>query len=65
MPDVNGAKFAYAVLSINPDFPVIICTRYSASMNEMIANEIGVKKLLMKPIHRDDLLCGVKNSVGK
>ncbi len=63
MPDVSGVDLARAALKINPDFPVIICTGYSVSVNEEIADKIGIKKLLHKPITPSEMISAINKAL--
>lgn len=49
MPGMSGATLANELMKIRSDLPVIICSGYSASMNEDDARALGVRALLAKP----------------
>ena len=50
MPDVTGADLSTAALKINPDFPIILCSGYSATLNEESAKNIGIQRMMKKPL---------------
>lgn len=50
MPKMSGATLAKEVRSVRPDVPIILCTGYSDQIDEAKAKDIGVNKLLIKPL---------------
>jgi len=61
MPDYTGVDLFKTATEIDPDFPVIICTGYSEHLTSDKADEIGVKELLYKPVHINQLIESVNN----
>lgn len=55
MPALTGAELSKAVLQINPDMPIILCTGYSSIISEKAALAIGIKKYIKKPVDRRQL----------
>jgi CheY-like chemotaxis protein len=55
LPRMAGAELTRALLSIRPDLPVLICTGYSARIDEARARAIGARALLSKPIDLREL----------
>jgi len=55
MPQMTGDMLAKALLEIRPDIPVILCTGFSELATETRMEEIGVRKLMMKPLLMEDL----------
>jgi CheY-like chemotaxis protein len=55
MPGMTGDELALGAKAIRPDLPIILCTGYSARMNEQTAKQVGAAALLFKPLSRDDL----------
>lgn len=51
MPEMTGAQLAWEVLKINSDFPIIIMTGNSQSIDKNTAQQLGVKDLLLKPFN--------------
>ena len=50
MPSMNGVTLAREIHSINQDTPIILCTGYSDQIDEAKAKDIGVNRLLLKPL---------------
>jgi len=50
MPKASGLELGSRVLEIRPDIPVVLCTGYLEKEEEDIAMEMGIKKVLRKPI---------------
>ena len=55
MPGMTGDELALGAKAIRPDLPIILCTGYSARLNESVAKQVGAVALLFKPLSRDDL----------
>ena len=55
MPFLTGDKLARELMKIRPDIPVILCSGYSKRLSEKEAEEIGIQKVLLKPIVLKDL----------
>ena len=55
MPFMTGDKLAQEMMKIRPDIPVILCSGYSKKLSEEQAREIGIRRILMKPIVLKDL----------
>jgi YesN/AraC family two-component response regulator len=55
MPNMTGDRLAEELISIRPDFPVIICTGFSERINKEKTEAIGIKGFLMKPIVRSEM----------
>ena len=60
MPRMTGDKLAMAIMEINPEIPVLLCTGFSETMSEKNASSIGIKKILNKPFLMNDLLRAVR-----
>ena len=55
MPHMTGEELAAKLLVIRPDIPIIMCTGFNANITEKIANELGIRSLIMKPIIMRDI----------
>jgi CheY-like chemotaxis protein len=55
MPGMTGDELALGAKAIRPDLPIILCTGYSARLNDAVAKQVGAAALLFKPLSRDDL----------
>ena len=60
MPHMTGDKLAQEIRNIRSDMPIIICTGYSERMSENIAQEIGIRKYIEKPIEMANLARSVR-----
>jgi CheY-like chemotaxis protein len=63
MPEMNGDELARKILKIRPDVPIIICTGHSSVLTEESVAEIGVRKLLRKPLASRLLLVSVRQAL--
>ena len=50
MPDMIGVDLARRMMQIRPDIPIILCTGYSNSVDEVSAKQIGIKEFALKPL---------------
>jgi len=55
MPNMTGEDLAKKLMSIRPDIPVIICTGFSARMDEKKAMAIGIRAFVSKPILKREI----------
>jgi len=60
MPGLTGEALARNILKIDPKFPMILCTGFSETLTETKAAEIGIKRLLQKPISNIDLVTVIR-----
>jgi len=44
-----GEKFAGEILRLRPGMPIILCTGYSAQVDEKAAKAMGIREFVMKP----------------
>jgi PAS domain S-box-containing protein len=72
MPEMTGLELAENILQVRPDMPIILCTGYSALVDEQVAKAQGIKRFLLKPIRRRtiaqairQILDGEEQSSGK
>jgi CheY-like chemotaxis protein len=52
---MTGIDLAREILKIRPDTPIILCTGFSAAVDENWTKRVGIKGFLMKPIDLRDL----------
>jgi PAS domain S-box-containing protein len=50
LPRMGGDELTRALLALRPELPVLICTGYSARVDEAGARAIGARALLPKPV---------------
>ncbi len=55
MPKITGEKLATEILQINPAVPIIIYTGFSYTMTPEKAKQLGIRRLLHKPLLIQDL----------
>jgi DNA-binding NtrC family response regulator len=55
MPDMTGDNLATALMTIQPDIPVILCTGYSEKISAETAKKIGIREFLIKPVTKQKL----------
>ncbi len=55
LPGMGGDELTLALLAIRPELPVLICTGYSARLDEAEARAIGARALLAKPLDLHEL----------
>ncbi|WP_417915215.1 MASE3 domain-containing protein [Candidatus Electronema sp. JM] len=60
MPQLTGAELAKRLLASRPALPIILCTGFSALIDEEKAAAIGIRRLLMKPFTKAELACAVR-----
>lgn len=52
MPKLTGEQLSRELMRIRPDIPIILCTGFSASIDESSAISMGIKAFVKKPILR-------------
>lgn len=60
MPGLTGIILAGEVLRLMPGFPVIICTGFSAGLDENSARQAGIAALIMKPFAMHELTATIR-----
>jgi len=50
MPQLSGAEVARAMFALRPNIPIVVTTGYSETLDENSAFEIGIRRLLIKPV---------------
>jgi len=50
MPSISGLDLARSIVALQPGVPIILYSGYSAAISADEAREIGIKKVLMKPL---------------
>jgi len=64
MPALTGLELASAIIGINPEQRIILCTAYSQDIDEKTWRALGIKMLLKKPIGMEKLWDAVGNLLG-
>jgi signal transduction histidine kinase/ActR/RegA family two-component response regulator len=55
MPHMTGLQLSEEVCKIRSDIPVILCTGYSELLDQESANHLIIKRVLTKPVGKDEL----------
>jgi len=55
MPELTGMELAGELLKSRPDFPIILCTGYSACVSEQDALNLGIRRFVAKPVVGSEL----------
>jgi signal transduction histidine kinase/DNA-binding response OmpR family regulator len=63
MPQMTGDRLAKAILDIRPSTPIILCTGFSASLDEKRAASAGVRLFLHKPILKQDIAKAIRDAL--
>lgn len=65
MPQMRGSELASRAMQIRPGLPVILCSGYSASMDEKTAKELGIAKYIQKPVRKRALDKAIRDVLKK
>ena len=65
MPGMTGDELSEEIHKIRPDIPVIMCTGFSELIDEKSAEQIGISKLLSKPVGKEELAKAIRESLDK
>ncbi|MDY6951804.1 MAG: response regulator [Thermodesulfobacteriota bacterium] len=60
MPKVTGADLAKEVMGIRPDIPIVLCTGFSATMDEKRAEAMGIKAFVFKPVLKGEMAMTIR-----
>ncbi len=64
MPNLTGEELVKNIKTVNKDIPVIMITGFSAHIDEEKSKELGINKLLMKPVKMEKLASAIKEALG-
>ncbi len=65
MPLFTGEELARECLRLRPQIPIIICTGYSERIDHQKALEMGISKLLAKPVIMTELAEAIRQALNK
>ena len=65
MPGLTGEDLAREVKSLRPDMPIILATGFSANITEESISDIGVERLLMKPLLKNEMAQAIRQVLDK
>jgi CheY-like chemotaxis protein len=63
MPKITGDLLARELMKIRPDIPVILCTGFSKLIDEEKAREIGIRRLIMKPVIKSEIAGAIREAL--
>jgi CheY-like chemotaxis protein len=63
MPGMTGLDLAGRLLAIRPGLPIILCTGYSAGINEEKVKQAGLYGLVFKPLLKKDLTVLIRSAL--
>ena len=55
MPHMTGDELARELIRIKPQMPIILCTGYSARINQEQAIAVGIRAFVSKPVLRKEI----------
>ncbi len=63
MPGLSGKELALELIDVRPDFPIILCTGFSESINKKQARETGISDFVLKPYSVTDLDISIRRAL--
>jgi CheY-like chemotaxis protein len=63
MPQMTGIELIVKIKQRRPDLPVILCSGLNEKLLEKDAGQIGVERLLVKPLSRADLAFAIRKVI--
>jgi CheY-like chemotaxis protein len=60
MPNMTGEDLAQELMRIKPNIPIILCTGFSAKIDDQKASAVGIRALVMKPIVKREIATTVR-----
>ncbi|CAB1072302.1 Multi-sensor hybrid histidine kinase [Olavius algarvensis Delta 1 endosymbiont] len=60
MPNMTGYKLAAELIRIRPEIRIILCTGYSAKIDEQQAMALGIRAFVWKPVVRRDIATTIR-----
>jgi CheY-like chemotaxis protein len=63
MPHMDGDLLAREVLTLRPEFPIILCTGYNEKISEEKALSLGIRKYVEKPVDHHELARAIREAV--
>lgn len=65
MPKMDGIEFSKQILEKRPGIPIILSTGVSRKITQEFLDEIGIYKLIMKPIISSELIKIINSAINK
>ncbi len=60
MPGMTGLQLSSKILELQPDFPIILCTGLSSSIDKDKATELGIRDFVMKPYLKKEMIESIR-----
>jgi PAS domain S-box-containing protein len=60
MPNMTGEDLAQELMRIKPNIPIILCTGFSAKIDDQKANAMGIRAFVLKPIVKQAIATTVR-----
>jgi len=60
MPNMTGDELARELIRIRPEIPIILCTGYSARINQQQALAMGIRAFVSKPIIKRQIAASIR-----
>jgi signal transduction histidine kinase/ActR/RegA family two-component response regulator len=60
MPHLSGTELAEAMLAIRPELPILLVTGYAVPRERVLAEHVGIRSVLFKPLDRAALATAVR-----
>ncbi len=60
MPNMTGEDLAQELMRIRPNIPIILCTGFSAKIDDQKASAMGIREFVMKPIVKQKIATKVR-----
>ena len=64
MPNMTGDKLARELIRIKPEIPIIICSGYTAHINQEQALTMGIRAFISKPVLKRDIAKAIRKVLG-
>jgi response regulator RpfG family c-di-GMP phosphodiesterase len=65
MPNITGEHLSEQLMAVRPDIPVILCTGFSAKMDEKKARSMGIRAFVFKPILKREIAKVIRKVLDK
>jgi len=60
MPNMSGDQLAAELIKARKDFPILLCTGHSDTIDEKRAKQLGIRGFAMKPLDKGKLARAVR-----
>ncbi len=63
MPQLTGGELAKKMLEIRPDLPIVLCTGYSDALTAKMADKLGIREYVTKPVITRELAAAIRRAL--